>query len=521
MRNENSHLIVNSFYNLVGQLIPIVIGFITIPTLIHFLGMGRFGLLSLLWAFLGYLAFFDLGLSRAIIKLGAELKAEKKIQELPQSVWTTIWITLGLTLIGATALIVISKYLVQHYFNIPIELESEGTYALTLIALSLPVVTLTSVFRGALESQSHFFLVNILQSINGGLTYLTPLIVAFFSPRIDHIIIAISCSRLLLCMVHGYICILKIPGLSEIRFPSKKSTLNLVNYGSWLTVSNIISPIMVYFDRFLLGSIIPVSELAYYTTPYEVITRVLILPSSVARTLFPAFSSTLNLNPDEAKKLYPKIIRIVAFIMALIATMIIAFSKTGLYLWLGNNFSLNSTYLLQIFSIGIFFNAIANIPYTFIQSAGRPDLTAKIHIIELPIYLSLLWYSANKYGAVGAAWSWSLRLIFDCFLLLYFSKSILGQSLFRKLNLFKLTIPLLLVWYFNSQSFLAFISQSLFKNQNELALRLFLSFITVSLSFLFYWFKYLHLDEQLRIVKLILLLKKSKENKTLAPTLEN
>lgn len=63
LQSGNISLIRNSAYNVVGQLIPILIGFFTIPVLIGKLGMDRFGLLSLLWVFLGYLTFFDLGLS--------------------------------------------------------------------------------------------------------------------------------------------------------------------------------------------------------------------------------------------------------------------------------------------------------------------------------------------------------------------------------------------------------------------------------------------------------------------------
>lgn len=483
LQSGNISLIRNSAYNVVGQLIPILIGFFTIPVLIGKLGMDRFGLLSLLWVFLGYLTFFDLGLSRAIIKMVAEQLAGRRKEDVPQTIWTTVWIASGLSIIGTLLLMSLSEYLVHHYFNIPHDLESEAQRALNVIALSLPIVTLTSVFRGVLEAQNKFLMVNILQAVNGTMTYLSPLLLVPITTSIDNVILAISLVRLLIALIHWGICAANIRGLLRVHLPTLKSSLELVHYGSWLTVSNIISPIMVYFDRFFLGSLIPVGELAYYTTPYEIITRVLILPTAVARTLFPAFSATLISDPDLAKDLFPKVLRLVAFVMGLVSISFIFIAKVGLKVWLGDIFSLRSTLLLQVFSLGVFFNGIANIPYTFLQSAGRPDLTAKIHILELPFYLGVLWFAAKHFGALGAAWTWTLRLILDFGLLIYFSEKLSQRSLFKELDLQKIIIPIVIVW---ASSLLGF---SLTVN----------SIIFIFMIF-YYWSYYLRFEERVRIL---------------------
>lgn len=479
---------------------PIIIGFITIPILVTRLGMDRFGLLSLLWAVLGYLTFFDLGLSRAIIKIGAEFVASSRKSEIPQFVWTTLWITGLLSLLGCLILITISHFLVTHYFNIPSEFETEGLNAVKYIAFSLPIVTLTAVLKGLLESQSEFLKVNILHAINGTLTYLSPVFVSLFSPRIDLIILAISIFRLFLLLVHWRFCIFILPQISQILFPTRQSSSKLLKFGSWLTISNIISPIMVYFDRFFLGSIISVGDLAYYTTPYEIITRVLILPYAIARTLFPAFSTTLNLNPSVAIALYPKVLRMVAFIMAIVASFFIALSSPGLLFWLGPEFSTRSSLLLQLFTIGIFFNAIANIPYTYIQSAGRPDLTAIIHLLESPIYLLLLWSSAYQWGTTGAAASWSLRLIVDCILLLFITQRLTHQKVFKNLALFKIITPLLILWFLNNSVsrnyFLSLINLMPLSMSQSLILN-----ISSLLFIIFYlWSFYLNFEERTKIL---------------------
>jgi O-antigen/teichoic acid export membrane protein len=52
-----------------------------------------------------------------------------------------------------------------------------------------------------------------------------------------------------------------------------------------------------------------------------------------------------------------------------------------------------------------------------VQGAGRPDKVAKLHLIELPLYLPVLWYLTVQFGIEGAAVSWTLRVAIDAALL--------------------------------------------------------------------------------------------------------
>jgi len=62
----------NTLLNFIGQILPLIVGVVTIPFVIQGLGTERFGLLSLAWVVLGYFAIFDLGLGRATTKFVAE-----------------------------------------------------------------------------------------------------------------------------------------------------------------------------------------------------------------------------------------------------------------------------------------------------------------------------------------------------------------------------------------------------------------------------------------------------------------
>jgi O-antigen/teichoic acid export membrane protein len=57
-----------------------------------------------------------------------------------------------------------------------------------------------------------------------------------------------------------------------------------------------------------------------------------------------------------------------------------------------------------------------------VQGIGRPDLTAKLHLIELPLYLLLLILLLNFFGTVGAALAWTGRVVIDTLVLLAWAR---------------------------------------------------------------------------------------------------
>ncbi len=190
-----------------------------------------------------------------------------------------------------------------------------------------------------------------------------------------------------------------------------------MRFGSWMTVSNLIGPILIYLDRFWIGAAISVAAVAYYTTPFEVVTRLLIIPGAVAGVLYPAFTMNLVQDRVQARALFGKGIRSILCTVLPVVIIILLFAGKGLRWWLNEEFARNSTHVLQWLSIGVLFNSLAQIPFVLLQGAGRPDITAKIHLIELPCYLLVLWILIPRMGINGAAMAWCARSLLDAGLL--------------------------------------------------------------------------------------------------------
>jgi len=195
----------------------------------------------------------------------------------------------------------------------------------------------------------------------------------------------------------------------------------LLGLGAWMTVSNVISPLMVNIDRFFVAAFLSIAAVAYYATPFEAVTKLLIIPSAIAAVLFPAFAAASVSNPERLRALYRRGLTIVLLAMYPLAFIVIAFAPELLRLWLGDTFARESATSLRWVALGVLSNSLAALPFALLQGVGRSDLTAKIHLIEFPIYLVLMVWLIRHYGINGAAIAWCIRTTLDLGLLSWWS----------------------------------------------------------------------------------------------------
>ncbi len=407
----------NTLWNLVGQIAPLLAAVFAIPLLIKGMGVDRFGVLTLAWMVIGYFSLFDLGLGRALIKLVSEKLGAGRPEEIPELVWTALVLMGLLGVVGAGVTLALAGWLVTEILNIPVELQGETLASFRLLAWSVPVVILTTGLRGILEAYQRFDLVNLVRVPLGILTFLSPVAVLPFSNHLDVIVMVLLGLRILIGVIHVLLCERVVPGLFRRIAYSRHHVRPMLGFGGWMTVSNVVGPMMVYIDRFVIGSVLSMAAVAYYVTPYEVITKFLVIPGALVGVLFPAFSASLAGNGSQAIGLYRSGVRWVFLAMFPIVLLATVFASDGLRLWLSEEFSKNSTAVLQWLAAGVLLNGLANIPFALIQGAGRPDLTAKLHLAELPFYLLLLWVLMNEWGVVGASAAWTLRNLIDTVIL--------------------------------------------------------------------------------------------------------
>ncbi|KQV86558.1 flippase [Pelomonas sp. Root1237] len=406
----------HSLLNLIGLGAPLLVALFAIPVLLAGLGTARFGLLTLIWALVSYFGLFDLGLARALtLRLAVVLEKGEDALVGPLC-GTALMLMGGVGLAAGLALYLLAPWLVGSLHDLPDTGEAQAS--LRWMALALPLVILTAGLRGMLEARGAFGLVNGIRLPMGVWTFAAPVVALYVcGPDLTAIAAVLTIGRLLGAVAHGAAAWQALPQLRG-RIAWRRDLLgSLWRSSQWLLVSNVLGPLMGYADRFIVGLFVPVATLAYYATPQELVMKLWILPGALTAVLFPALAAQIAQREQDAARLCRQAVLGLSLVLLPITLGLATFAGPLLSIWLGAAFATEAQGCLLIFSLGMFVTGLAQLPYTALQSAGQAATTAKLHLLELPLFLVALAWAASHLGIEAAAWVWLARVVLDAVLL--------------------------------------------------------------------------------------------------------
>jgi O-antigen/teichoic acid export membrane protein len=193
----------------------------------------------------------------------------------------------------------------------------------------------------------------------------------------------------------------------------------LFRYGGWITISDMISPILNGLDQMIIGATLGPKATAYYSVPFSMASKVLIIPASLNRAVFPRLAV---LDTSNARRVSEKSLEIIAGLMALTCAPAIILEQPALAFWINAEFASHAHLAASILLVGMWINSIGYIPWTLLQARGRPDTVAKIHALELLPFVGLLLALISLFGLAGAAVAWCARVLMDLLLQTRFSE---------------------------------------------------------------------------------------------------
>lgn len=417
-------------WNLAGQTVAPLVALLTIPMLIHGLGTDRFGMLSLAWLVIGYFGLFDLGLGRALTRAIAEKLGAQRDREVMPLLWTALTFMLVLGLVGALAAMLSSQWFLGRVMNIPPAFEREMRTGVLFLAIALPFDMVSTGLRGAMEARNRFDLTSSIRFVMSLYTYVVPLAVLLVSNRLDIIIAVLVAGRVVACLASLVLCTRVFADLPAARRFDRRLLGPLLRTGGWMNVCGVIYPLMVTVDRLMIGALVSMAAVAYYATPYELVTRLWTIPTAIAAVLFPAFSAGFLLDQARVSRLFSKGTRYIVLCIFPVTLVAATLAHDGLTLWLGEDFADASGRILQTLAIGVCISSLSNVPFALIQGAGRADLVARLHLIELPLYLGAVWFAAGAWGVEGIALAWLIRGALDTLVLFAMTRRLLGSRPF-------------------------------------------------------------------------------------------
>lgn len=402
----------HSFYNLLGLGLPLLLALVSIPALLALLGAERFGWLTLLWALVSYLGLLDLGLSRALTQQLAAALGGQRDDEAGAILGTTLGLVALLGTLGGLVMVLFASRLPAW---LPHAAEPDRLIvALRWMGLALPFTVLTAVLRGALEAAHAFAAINLVRLPLGLWTFAGPWLVAsFWGPDLGAIAAALAIGRLAGLLAHAALVARAFGRLrGRWRWESRRHVL-LLKAGGWLTLGNVIGPLMGYADRFFIGLTLSGAAAAYYAAPQELVTKLWIIPGALTAVLLPAFAARVGTGRQESWELFDRSVELLALVLLPLTLGLALFSRELLGWWLGADFAGHSAPLLPLFAAGILINCLAHVALAWLHAAGRFRAPALLQLAELPLFMALLWGLSSRWGLQGAALAWLSRMTLD------------------------------------------------------------------------------------------------------------
>lgn len=410
---RKNKFIKNISWNLIGFVVPILVAIILIPLLIKHIGMERFGVLTLIFALIGFMNIFDFGLTRSITNCVVKYKDNEVL--LLTSIKTGWFIIVMIISVVAIMIVLFNQKITAFVFNLsnPV-LVHEVSRSLLMVAFSLPFVISQATFVGVLEAFSCFKKISLGKIPFSILMYLVPAVISCYSNSLFYItvslcIIRIIMSALFFIMMGDELKRVTSKKLSDVNI-EKNIAIELFKFGGWVSISNIIAPVMLYMDRFFVASIVGASLVAYYTTPYEVVSKISIVAISVSGVLFPLLASKIKTDARLADKYFKK--SLIGIFLALLAPVMIGifFAENILTLWISKSFADSASIIFSMFLVGFLIHGLIQPAFTWIQASGKPYITALAHVFDLSLYVFYFPILTKHYGLFGAVTAWVIRV---------------------------------------------------------------------------------------------------------------
>ena len=420
-------------------MVPIAVALVTVPIYIKLVGPDRYGVLAIAWLLLGYFGLFDLGLGRATsFRIAALRDAASAARS--DTFWAALIVNIGMGLVGGVVLWIAARYFFTSIFKVKESLRPEILASVPLLAISVPVATVGGVLAGALQGREKFFETNVVSATSTILFQIFPLTIAWaFGPNLVLIWLGALAARMVAVAVLSYYCHIELlrGNIRRIRQPEIRV---LLKYGGWVTATSVFGPLLVIVDRFAIGAILGAVAVGIYAVPFNLAQRIQILPGALTTALFPKMSAVSS---KERAVISEQATRALAGLITLPVLVGVFIFTPFLHAWVGADIGRRAAPVGRILLIAFWANAIAYIPSTRLQAAGRPDLVAKVLLAEIPPYFIALYFGMKYFGLAGCAMAFCGRCVVDFGLLTWVGG---GQPTEWKVFGFNLSMLVLGTW---------------------------------------------------------------------------
>ncbi|MCX5707979.1 MAG: oligosaccharide flippase family protein, partial [Candidatus Omnitrophica bacterium] len=312
-----------------------------------------------------------------------------------------MYVLLGL--VGSTAIALTSRPVAVHIFKIPPALEESAVIAVRIGSLGFLISMIMSVVSGVIQAIGRFDVLNRIGIVLGSLQIGLTVVLLWLGFSLKEVILSNVIVQAIGVYVMWVAALRILPYLAHPVW-DKRYVTTLVKFGGFVSISNIVGPILLNIEKLFLTSLRSVASLTYYSVPFGLTDRLTVIRSSFSSVLFPVFSSQQGSNDAQVNgELHERSTLYLFFLSVFFVLFFVFLGREFLTAWIGGNFAFNSTRILKVLALAGLVNALAVPSFNALQGLNKPFLPALFHVIETVLYVPAAYFLIFRYGGTGAA----------------------------------------------------------------------------------------------------------------------
>lgn len=413
------------YLNLAGGAAPVLAALVAFRIVAEKAGTARLGMLGVAWTLLAFLAVADFGFGRFFAKRFAQATSRDELlrERIVLKRFSCAALTMGIVLVPLViAVLPIAEWLPR---GLNARDAASSVVAARLIIGVVPVMLLTRGLRGALEGRLMFGHANLMRGVFGSLSFAAPAVVAYWTVDLRFLVGAAVAVRVFELIAQLFDTRRALPsGMPSVVVPFR--WLEMVREGGWFSVSSITGPLLGTLDRLLVARMISAVAVAAYYVPQELGSKVVGFPTAVTIAAYPRLARAVAARDHARYRSLTRQALVLSLAVCLPFCVVFAAMPDAVWNWFDPGFGVDAGRITGILAIGLLCNCVAQVPYISLQALGRVDLVAKLHMVEVPLFVGALTALIPAYGIVGAAVAWAARNVIDCSGLLYLERRVVG-----------------------------------------------------------------------------------------------
>lgn len=401
------------FLSYINIILQVVVGFLYVPILLHYIGKNEYGLYQLIGSMIAYFSIMDFGLTAAVTRFYTKYKALNDKIGMENILAISMYGYGGATLLSLTIGFVCYTHLDWIFGSSmsPAELV-EARQMFLLLLFNIAISLSTMVFQSVINAHEKFLFLKGLSTVQLLLQPAFVILILQKYPTAMAVAVAQTILNVALILARIYYCFGKLHITIQYHYWNRDLFQDFKKLALSVFVVTLIDQVFWKTNQIILGIVQGTAAVAVYSIASLIYMNYMALSTAISGVYLPHITEMVAQRKpvSSLSVLFIQIGRWQYYLLGLVGTGFLIFGKQFIQLWAGIGFG--DAYWITILIILPFtIDLIQNIGLAILQAMNHYDFRAKIYFMTGAINLALAIPLGIKFGGIGCAFATGLSML--------------------------------------------------------------------------------------------------------------